>query len=223
MRLGRISLVWAAGAFALLAFGLELGMGFATRFTEQSAAAGLAIPALALVDGLLLWLVITLVTSTVMPAPLHSKVRALLTPFIYLAALILALVALTAAILKLVLMLSLLVALPFGPLVYLAVFGSFATNGVTLVIGVVTLLRAGALICLFLSSWRYLKNKTLVFTAATGFVCGLLVGLVFALLPGLLHSVGDAILAIVFSIFALIWALIMFIRSIPTLLSLIRI
>lgn len=223
MKSTRIILLWAAGIFACLALALELGSHAVVSLVDASAAEGLSMPAMGLIDGLLLWLLLTLVTSTIIPAPVHNKLRALLTPLVYLVAVIVAVFVFFGGVLKLTLMLSLLLAVPFGPLVYLSVYGNFGTDGVTLVTGIVTGFRAAVLVILCISSWRYLKNKTLISMATAGFISGFLVGLIFALLPGILHSVGDAVLAIIFAVLASVMSIVMFVRSIPALLSAFRI
>ncbi|NSX55750.1 hypothetical protein [Parasulfitobacter algicola] len=243
-------LVWIAFVLTLLLVGVEIGARFLpmpqvsapTQFIqdlpeEDRAEArrqhiakagadkppGLAAPSLALIDGIFLWTTFMMALSTLGFRGWHNKFRAIATPILMLILLIVSIIMLIFAIIKLILMLSLLMAVPFGTIVYLAIFGSFNTGGVTIMLGIATFLRAAAFVLLLISSWRYLKNKTLVFNVIAAFLCGIILGFIFALLPGLLHSIGDAIGAIIILIIALIWALILFIRSIPGILSIVRV
>ncbi|WP_208348312.1 hypothetical protein [Pseudaestuariivita rosea] len=249
MKLRKIPL-WIAFVLTLLLVGIEIGAQFLPMPSEGSNVAfiqdleteeerdqarrqfaadsspdrppGMATSSIALIDGLLLWTMLMLVTSGVISQGVHNKLRAIATPIVTLIFLIISLIVLILAIVKLMLMLSLLLAVPFGTIVYMIIFASFNTGAVTIAVGLITLLRAVAFVLLLVSSWRYLKNKTLVFIVITGFLIGLLMGIVFALLPGMLHSIGDAVLAIIIAILGLIWALILFIRSLPGILSLVR-
>lgn len=193
------------------AYAARLQQSFATA--EDPAA--LSPASLALVDGLALWTVALFASATLIPQSLHARIRALATPLLCLLVLVLSIVVILAALAALMAMLTLFLAVPFGTIVYLAIFGTFATGGVLASLAFATLFRFAALVCLALSSWRFLQNKTLIALIATGYGLALLSGLVFAWLPGLLHAIADAALAIGIGIVAAIWSLILFLRSIP--------
>lgn len=189
---------------------------------DPDAPPGLAIRALALVDGLVLWTVGLFASATLMRQSLHTRIRAIATPVFCLIVLILAIVMIIAAIGSLMLMLSLLLSVPFGTIVYLILFGSFRTGLLVSTLGVVSFLRAAGLLLLLGSSWRYLKNKSLILMIGTGYLCGIITGFALGLTPGIVHAIVDAVLAIIFGILAAIWALILLIRSLPGITAVVR-
>lgn len=197
------------------------------QFDEQSRDAerppGLALPALALLDGLLAWTGFLFATATVMAQGWHSRLRAVATVVVCLAVIGTAVAMLLAAVGKLTLMLSLLLAAPFGTIAYLAVYGGFNSGAVLAMLGAATLCRALFIGLLLVASWRYLENKTLMLLTGTGFLGGFVVGGLFALLPGILHSVGDAVSAIVLAVLGLVWAVVLLLMSLPALIKLLRV
>jgi hypothetical protein len=196
---------------------------FARQSRDAERPPGLALPALALLDGLLAWTGFLFATATVMAQGWHSRLRAVAMLLVCLAVIAAAVLMVMAAIAKLTLMLSLLLAAPFGTIAYLAVFGGFNSGGVLAMLGAATLCRALFIGLLLVASWRYLENKTLMLLTGTGFLGGFLIGLVFAFLPGILHSIGDAVAAIVLAIMALVWAIVLLLRSLPGLIKLLRV
>lgn len=193
-----------------------------TGLGDPDAPPGLAIRALALVDGLVLWTVGLFASATLMRQSLHTRIRAIATPIFCLIVLIVAIVMIIAAIGTLMLMLSLLLSVPFGTIVYLILFGSFRTGVLVGTLGVVSFLRGLGLLLLLGSSWRYLKNKSLILMIGTGYLCGIIAGFALGLTPGIVHAIVDAVLAILFSVFAAIWALILLIRSLPGITAVVR-
>jgi hypothetical protein len=185
-------------------------------------APGLAVPALAIVDGLLAYTAFLLVSAIVLPQNWHSRARAITTVVLCIVLLIFAFLLILVAVAALVLMISLLLAFPFGPAIYLALFGSFESGKVLAALSVASFCRAAFVILLLVASWRYLKNKTLMLLAGTGFLGGFIVTFLFGFLPGLLHSIADAASAIVIGILAFVWALILLVRSLPALLQVLR-
>ena len=59
-------------------------------------------------------------------------------------------------------MVSLLLAPPFGPIAYLALWGGFDTDGATVALGLTMLLKLAFAACLVLAHQRFLQNKGLV-------------------------------------------------------------
>ena len=214
----RLPLILAFAAI-LVAVAAELG----SRWIGAETPPGLALPALALVDGLLAWTGLLLASATVLSQDWHSRLRILLTILLCLVLLLGAVVMIRAAFGKLMLMVSLILAVPFGPIAYAALFGRFETAGVMAALSVATLARASFLGLLLLASWRYLGNRTLVLLTATGFLGGLVISATFAFLPGVLHSIGDAVCAILLGIIAFVWALVLLVRSLPGLVKLLRV
>ncbi len=197
------------------------------QFAEQSEGAerppGLALPALATVDGLLAWTGLLFATATVMAQGWHSRIRTVATILVCLSVMGAAGLMLMAAIAKLTLMLSLLLAVPFGTIAYLAVYGSFSSGPVLAMLAGATLCRGLFIGLLLFASWRYVENKVLMLLTATGFLGGFVIGLLLSFLPGILHSIGDAVGAIVLAILGLVWAVVLLLMSLPGLIKLLRV
>lgn len=188
----------------------------------REAPPGLASRALAGVDFLLLWTAFLFASATAISPEVHARVRAIATPLVCLMAAILLVVLIFLALGRLIMLLTLLLSAPFGTIVYLAVYGGFGTGAVLASLGAASLFRALFIGFLLASSWRYINNWTLLLITGTGFLCTVIAGVVFGLLPGILHAIGDAALALLFAIFALVWALILLVRSIPGLTATLR-
>ncbi len=186
-----------------------------SKFRTTKAPTTFATMSLALIDGLTLWTIALFATATLVRQSVHARVRSVISPLFYLLMLVVSVIMTLASLAALFAMLTLFLAAPFGTIVYLIKFGSFGSTGVMVTLGFATLFRFAALICLLLSSWRFLKNKTLIGLIATGYVLALIAGLVFGILPGILHAIVDAGLAIIFGIVAAIWSVILLVRSIP--------
>jgi hypothetical protein len=104
-------------------------------------------------------------------------------------------------------MLSLLLAPPFGTVAYLAVWGHFDRPAASQVLAMLLLLKLGCGACLLLAHPRFLLLKGLVLLWCTSVVAGLLVGFLHGMVPGPLVSITDLVGAIVVAVVGLLWAL----------------
>ncbi|WP_250454436.1 hypothetical protein [Caballeronia sp. ATUFL_M2_KS44] len=113
----------------------------------------------------------------------------------------------------LILMVSLLLAPPFGMAVYAPLFAHFERARAAATLGVLTLLKlltAGALV---LAHPRFIENKSLVVLLALSLGCTLLVGFLQALPPGFLVSVTDAAGAVCVAAIGCAWAVVLLVGS----------
>jgi hypothetical protein len=106
----------------------------------------------------------------------------------------------------LVLMLALLFAVPFGTIVYFAIYGFFDRTGASLVLGLLLLLKLGFAVCLVLAQPRFLMNRGLVLLVLTAILGTVIVTFLHGLVPRPLVSITDAIAAIVVGVLAIGWA-----------------
>lgn len=113
-------------------------------------------------------------------------------------------------------MVALLLAVPFGTIAYLAMFGSFDRSGATVALSLIMTLKLFFAGCLVLAHQRFLENKGLVLLILTSLLATLVIGFLQGLVPGILVSITDAIAAIVVGILALLWAIWFLLRSIPS-------
>jgi hypothetical protein len=112
-------------------------------------------------------------------------------------------------------MMALLLAFPFGTIVYLVMWGSFPRGDAAVLLSLLMFLKFVFTGALVLAQQRFLQNKGLVALVATALICNVLVAFVHGLVPGILVSIADDIAAIILAVVAIIWAIVLLIGSIP--------
>lgn len=182
---------------------------------------GLAIPDLALLDGLLLltagFIGLALVVPERIQAPLHAIVLLLVSLGVLLGALAAALFALG----KAVLMIGMFLAVPFGTIAYLAAWGSFPVGAAAATLGLLLLCKLVFGGCLVAAHHGFLGNRSLVLLTLTSLLANVAVSLLHGFPPGALASIGDAVAAVVVSVFALVWAIVLLVRAVAALVRLV--
>ena len=174
---------------------------------------GLGIPYLALVDGLVLLTLGLMGASLLIPERVHGQVQGVLSLVGAIVALLSGLAMLFAAIGLLLLMVSLLTAVPFGTIAYLAIWGFFNRGGAAATLGLLMSLKVSAGICLALAHPRFIQNKGLVLIFLTSLLATAVISVLHGWVPLMLVSITDAIGAIVVAILGLIWAVVLLIGS----------
>jgi hypothetical protein len=185
---------------------LEVGAAAMLRDMSESVAAldvprpGLGIPAIGLLDVLLLYTVLVMGAALIVPERIQGRLQGLVT-LVFSILLLLADVALLFATLSgLILMLTLLMAPIFGTIAYLALWGTFDTSSAKAALALTMSLKLAFAACLVLAHQRFLQNKylmlLLILSVASTFALGVLHGIV----PGFLVSITDAIGALVVAI-----------------------
>lgn len=127
-----------------------------------------------------------------------------------------------AAIAALTIMVALLLAIPFGTLTYLALFGHFDTAAARIILSLLLTVKLGGLALIVLAAPGILKNTTLVLMSAVSVLFTFGLGFVHALVPNFLVSIADTICAIVFGIVAAIWMLLLVLSGLGSLIRVIR-
>lgn len=180
----------------------------------EKATPGFAIQALALIDGILLYSLIWMLLSVLVPRAVTGRAQGIITLILSFFAFLGTLLLVMAAFMLLMLMLSLLVAVPFGTIAYLAAWGHFARSAAAATLALAMMLKIAFLILAVLGHQRFLQNKGLL--VLTGLSIGLtwLIAFVHALLPIFLVSIGDQLMTLVITIVAAIWLLLLLIGSI---------
>jgi hypothetical protein len=184
---------------------------------------GMAIPYLALIDGLLLMLLAVMVLNLLASRRAAGRGQGVVTPetigrtqgvitvvlmvVVIVGAIVLALLALA----RLVLMVTLFVSAPFGTLAYFLLFGDFDSGGATIALAAVMALKLAFCLQLVLGQQRFLQLKGFVALVATSLLCTVLVGFLHGIVPSVLTSITDAIAALVIAVVAIVWALVLLI------------
>ena len=208
----------------LLAIFAEIGLGFSvgSMAVEGRAAPGLAIRMTGLIDAGLAWTLLLMAIDFAKPVSWVARVQGIITLILSFFGVVggIALIFLTFSLL--ILMVTLLLAVPFGTIAYVAIWASFparAVCGILALIMAFKLLGAGFLVA---ASPALLKNKglliLLLFSVGSTFLSGFLI----AFVPGLVAAIADAIGALIAAILGTIWLFVMLIGAIFAVLRAIR-
>jgi hypothetical protein len=171
-------------------------------------------------------LAFSLVLMLLDPIPVWQKIAprllGIFTLIVMIIGIILTLIAVLAALQLLLLMISLLLATPFGTIAYLALWGDFDTDASRKVLGLVMLLQVVGAILVLVVNPSLLKNIFLLLLFASALGITFLLGFLHALPPSFLVSITDAIGGIVAGILAAIWMIVFLLGSLPAILRAIR-
>jgi|SRR6266850_3045960 len=184
------------------------------RLTSLDKPPGLAIPQMALLDGLMLFTIALMGGRYFLSDRVSGKIQGIVSLIVSLLVIIAAVLFIFADLGKLIVMLSLFLAPPFGTIAYLAIWAGFNRDGAQVILGGTMFLKLGFCVALVLAQQRFIQNKGLMLIIATSLLANLIVSFLHALVPGILVSITDAIAAIVVLVLALIWAVAMLIGAI---------
>jgi hypothetical protein len=209
-----------AVAKAVAGAGIDAGDIDPKSVEANSAPPGLAIRYLAFLDGLLVFTMALMTLSMLLPERIHGRIQGIITLIVSLLTGIGSVLAILLIALPLLLvMFGLFVAVPFGTIAYLAVWGFFDQSSAAAILGILLFLKLAFGILLILAHQRFLQNKGLVLMILTSLLANVIISLLHGFVPGILVSITDAIAAIVVGILALIWAIVLFIGSILSVLK----
>lgn len=203
--------------------GIEVQPGVVGKMESgtQRKPPGLGIRYLALVDGVLLFTVGLMALSLRVPAKVHALYQGAATAIFAVILLVLSIGLIVLAIAKLTLMIALLLAIPFGTIIYLVVYGFFNVGGAALVLGLLMTLKIASGACLLIAHalQKSVPKTGLVLLVLTSLVAGVIVTFLHSLVPGILASITDAIAAIVVGVIAVVWLIALLISSIPAIIA----
>ncbi len=189
---------------------------------EQPPRPGWGIPALAMLDCFLVMLVTLFLFALIIPGRIQSRIQGIVSLIVSIVVLIWAFLQGMAAFILLLLMFGLFVAVPFGTLAYLAIWGFFDTGGAGATLAVLLVLKIACGVLLVIAHQRFLLNKGLIALLLTSIVGTVLLSFLHGLVPGVMVSIIDALGAVIIAILAAIWAVILLIGSIVAILKSLR-
>jgi hypothetical protein len=211
----RLRLPFFVVAVVCLGFAVLLEVGSALFLSSgRGQPPGLGVPYLALVDGTVLFMVLLMALSLLVGQNLEGRIQGIASLVFSIVIIIVGIVLLFVAINLLLLMVGLLLAVPFGTIAYLAVFGHFPRGTAATFLALVLLLKIVFAICLPLAQQRFLAMKGLVVLVLLSFVASIVVAFLHGLVPGILVSITDAIAAIVLAIVGIVLAIVMLVFAI---------
>lgn len=190
---------------------------------STTAPPGSGIAFLALFDGLLLFTLVLLGTSLVVSHRAYGRVQGIATLVVTFLWIFGGIVLAILAFVQLLLMIGLFVAVPFGTLAYLAIWGFFPVGDAAVVLGLLLVLKIVMAAFLIASQPRFLQVKGLVALIAVSVLLQLVLGFIHGFLPRPVVAIGDQLWALVTAIVAIVWALIMLIGSIPAIVNAVRV
>ncbi|MCI0394458.1 MAG: hypothetical protein L0332_21085 [Chloroflexi bacterium] len=174
---------------------------------------GMGIPYLVFLDGTVLFTVALVGAGLLLPETIQAKTQGIVTLLFSALLIVTALAFIFVAVAAVSLMVSLLVAAPFGTLIYLAIYGFFNRGGANVALTLLMMLKLGFVACLVLAQQRFLQNKGLVLLILTSLLGNVIVSFLHGFVPGFLVSITDAIAAIVVAALAILWAIFLLIGS----------
>ena len=180
---------------------------------------GYGVKYLVLIDGILFFTVALIGVAMIIPDNVQGKVQGVVTLVFSVLVILAAIPMILTAFAAVIGMIVLLLAIPFGTLVYLAKFGSFDRSTASAVLSVMMFLKFGFAACLILAQQRFLQGKGLVLIVITSLIAIVVVTFLHGVVPGILVSISDGIAGIVVAILAVIWAIVLLIGSLPAILK----
>ncbi|NLD91182.1 MAG: hypothetical protein GX639_00795 [Fibrobacter sp.] len=224
----RIPLFIIAAILLIIAFGLEIGSNrlvtiLASAFDVDAfqkakdaggVTPGIAIGVMSLFDGLVLFSVLLIGASLIIPDSIQGRIQGIITLIVSIIVIISGIVLLISSFVQLVLMISLLFAPIFGTIAYFAIYADFPSNSAKTILGLILLFKIGFAIFLLFAHQRFLQNTSLVILILLSMVLGLLVSLLHGIVPGFLVSITDALGGIIVAIVAIVFAVLYLINSV---------
>lgn len=183
---------------------------------------GVGIPSLAFLDGLLLLTVLLTGLALILPGGIHGRVQGIATLVVSFLLVLADVIFIFTTLALLFTMIGLLLAVPFGTVAYLAIWGHFAVGAAAATLGALLALKLAFGICLILSHPRFLENKWLVLLALTSLLANVLLSLLLGFPPRILASITDAVGGLVVGILAAIWGIIFLVGSIVAVVKVLR-
>lgn len=183
---------------------------------------GWAVRALAFVDAVTLLTILLIAASHIVPAPVVAKTQGVITLVFAVLLLIAAVLFILLVVVQLFVMLGLLLAIPFGTLIYLITFGAFDRAGAAALLTWLFGLKLMFGACLVIANERYLQNVGLVLAVLTTLVASIVVSFLHGIVPIILVSITDAIAALIVAVIAIVWAIVLLIGAILSIVALAR-
>ena len=183
---------------------------------------GYALSSLAMIDGLVLLTVGLMLLAMLIPDRVHGRIQGAITLILSLLSLVTGVIVIFVLIGLLLTMLGLFLAVPFGTIAYLAIWGFFDLGAANATSSVLLLLKVVAAACLVLAHQRFLQNKGLVLIVLTSLLASVIVSFLHGLVPSILVSIADVVAALIVLVLGCLWALFLLIGSLVSVFKALR-
>ncbi len=175
---------------------------------------GYGVPYLALLDGVFAFTLLSMASGLIIPQKVQAQAQGYVTCLFSLMILFAAIGLIFLTIAAVLTMIVLLLAVPFGTIIYLIVYGSFDRSATSAVLVVVMAFKIAAIICIPLAHQGFLQRIGLVLLALSSLIGSIVVSFLHNLPPGILVSITDAIAGIIVALCGLIWSIPLLIAAI---------
>ena len=190
--------------------------------TDASDVPGYAVAALITIDSLLLFTLIMFNLPLVVSPRLVAQLQGLISIIVGIVVILFALLTLLKVLVMVFLMVGLLLALPFGTIIYMVLYGHFDTREAAAIMSTLMLLKLVLSGALLIAHERFLLNIGLIALIASSIIAMVIISFLHNFLPVFLVSITDGIGAIIVTVIAIIWGLILVIGGIIGALTAIR-
>ena len=189
--------------------------GDLAQLANQQHASGRSIFTLVLLDGLIFVTLCLRNLQSCIPGPQQGQVQKVVRLICALLLIVGAVSLILATLGTLLLMISLLLAVPFGTLVYLFQYAGFNRVGADVVLSILMVCKIGLIVSIFLSDPTLLQRRTdLVYPILLSLFSLVLISFLLGSVPGFLVSITDAIAAIIVAAIAGFYGLVVLSKSI---------
>ena len=202
---------------------IEAGSAGIVSFIAEGETVGMAMRYMALLDGLLLFTLALLAAPLVLPEGFLAKSQGIVSLVVSFLSVLGAIVMIIVAFVLLMLMVGFLLAVPFGTIVYMARWADFSRGTAAATLATLMGLKIALAVCLLLAHQRFLQYKSLVLFILTSMLANIVIAFLHGIVPSFLASITDALAAIVVGILAAIWAIVMLIASLPSIVKALRV
>jgi hypothetical protein len=198
----------------VVAFELSTLAFLRTAVVGEESAPGLGGPYLALLDGILLWTTLVFALGYFPLKSVTSRVATIIGLILAFFGMIGAFFMIIFAFTALMLMVGLLLAVPFGTIAYLDAFAHFPKGEAVAALSFIILLKLLFLVFLALTDVGYLKAKGLMILLGISILMTWLTSFLIALPPAFLSTITDTAGALITSVIAFVWLIVIFIFAI---------
>ncbi len=179
---------------------------------------GSGIPYLAVVDSLLFFMLLLLASPLAINEELVGKLQGCVTCVVSFLIILASIVMIIIAIVLVFVMIALFLAVPFGTIAYLAIYGFFNRPAAMGVLSLLMFLKFAVAVCLLLAQQEFLQNSGLIRLIICSLVANVIVIFLQGLVPIFLVSITDDIAGIIVALGGCICWLAALIGAIPAVL-----
>lgn len=176
--------------------------------TDAKDVPGLAIAALIYLDVMLLTMLILFTLPLIVSPRVLAQLQGCFSCVLGVVVILMGLFTLLAALVSLFLMIGLLLAIPFGTIVYMILYADFDTTEAAAIMSTLMFLKILMTVLLLIAHERFLLNIGMIALIATSIVAMVVISFLHNFPPTFLVSITDTVAALIVAILAIIWGFI---------------